>query len=220
MKRVVKTTADGSKTLFIAELDEHYHSFHGAYSESIHVFINAGLHHLQTAEVNILEIGFGTGLNALVTYADNQTSKRKIRYSAVEAYPVKSAEWRAVDYTRLTPLKSYAQEYTQMHNAEWEKEFPLDENFEIIKKQKKFQEIDAQSEFDLIYFDAFAPSAQPELWTEDIFKLMYKALKPNGILVTYCAKGQVKRNMKTVGFQVEGLPGPPGKREMTRATKE
>ncbi|MCT4623560.1 MAG: tRNA (5-methylaminomethyl-2-thiouridine)(34)-methyltransferase MnmD [Schleiferiaceae bacterium] len=219
MKRELRETADGSKTLFIEELDEHYHSIHGALAESRHVFIEAGLKFIDKDEIHILEIGFGTGLNLLTTLEANETLKKRIFYTGVEAYPVLTEEVNKLSYENLDIPELVQSLIPEIHDALWEKNHAITTLLSLKKEEKKFQEIRNQNEFDLIYFDAFAPSAQPELWTEDVFKNMFKALKPSGALVTYCAKGQVKRNMKAVGFEIERLPGPPGKREMTRAIK-
>ena len=219
MKREVKITADGSKTLFVESLDEHYHSIHGAYNESIHVFIDAGLKYCVKDNISILEIGFGTGLNALVSLNAIQGLNKKITYTGVEAYPVSEIEWSILEYDTIDNLSLHKHSFDKMHESDWEVPIQLDDNFTLIKQQKKFTDIEDIDAFDIIYFDAFAPSAQPDLWTVEIFSRMFDSLKSNGILVTYCAKGQVKRNMKEVGFLVEPLPGPPGKREMTRATK-
>jgi tRNA U34 5-methylaminomethyl-2-thiouridine-forming methyltransferase MnmC len=219
MKRELRETADGSKTLFIEELDEHYHSIHGALAESRHVFIEAGLKFIDKDEIYILEIGFGTGLNLLTTLEANETLKKRIFYTGVEAYPVLTEEVNKLSYENLDIPEPVQSLIPEIHDALWEKNHSITSLLSLKKEEKKFQEIRNQNEFDLIYFDAFAPSAQPELWTEDVFKNMFNALKPSGALVTYCAKGQVKRNMKAVGFEIERLPGPPGKREMTRAIK-
>ena len=219
MKRELRVTSDGSRTLFVASLDEHYHSIHGAFTESLHVFVNAGLKQMNTDEISILEIGFGTGLNALVTLAAVRESGKKIQYTGVEAYPVHAEEWNALEYTCIEELVSFKKDFHRIHECPWESIQQITANFSLIKQQKKFAEIDDEEKYDLVYFDAFAPSAQPDLWTVEIFNRMYRSLKPSGLLVTYCAKGQVKRNMKAAGFAVERLPGPPGKREMTRAIK-
>ena len=219
MKRELRTTSDGSRTIFVPELDEHYHSFHGAYSESIHVFIHAGLKYLKKPEVHILEIGFGTGLNALVTYRAAEKEGIKIHYTGVEAYPVIKEEWEQLEYTSIPELSKLKEVFRLFHTSPWEEDYRISDFFSLIKQQRKFSEIRAAQAYDLIFFDAFAPSAQPDLWTTSIFNQMYQSLRPGGVLVTYCAKGQVKRNMKEAGFNVERLPGPPGKREMTRALK-
>lgn len=219
MKREIKDTADGSKTIFVEALDEHYHSIHGALAESRHVFIEAGLDAIENKNTAILEIGFGTGLNAITTLERNQTLNKKINYTGVEAYPVTLPDIEKLNYSNLDLDANILPFLDKIHKTDWETFQEISPNFQLKKQEKKFQEIDDSEIFDLVYFDAFAPTVQPNLWTETIFEKMFNALKPGGILVTYCAKGQVKRNMKAVGFIIERLPGPPGKREMTRATK-
>ena len=219
MKREIIETGDGSKTIFISEWNEHYHSKHGAIQEAQHVFIKSGFHHLiskQIQDISILEIGFGTGLNAFLTLKEVQDSNIKIHYTGVEAYPVSQEELKLLNYTSSKEEKDL---FKVMHELPWEKEGELLENFYILKKKKTFSEIDDSGLYNLIYFDAFGVRVQPELWTESIFKKMFNALKPDGVLVTYAAAGLVRRAMKSVGFAVEKLPGPPGKREMLRACK-
>jgi tRNA U34 5-methylaminomethyl-2-thiouridine-forming methyltransferase MnmC len=217
MLRELRTTADGSQTIFVPQWDEHYHSIHGAIQESRHVFINNGLiPFLSESVVRILEIGFGTGLNALLT-AEYATQGRSIYYEALEAYPIEDTLWQSLNYHEIANSEL---NLPILHRANWEISEEVLPNF-TLKKRSGFLETITfeESFFDLIYFDAFAPGAQPELWTPFIFTKMYQALKPGGHLVTYCAKGSVKRAMKEVGFQVLALPGPPRKREMTKAVK-
>lgn len=223
MERKIITTADGSVTIHLPEWDEHYHSKHGAVQEAQHVFIKMGLHHYiernQGKEISILEIGFGTGLNAFITFLQSQDLNLKIDYTGVEAYPVSPEEIQALNYAEILEAEKQASLFSEMHHLEWEKSGVISENFRLTKLQKKFHEITDSEKFDLIYFDAFGARVQPELWTEEIFSLMFNALKKGGILVTYSAKGSVRRALQKVGFIVERLPGPPGKREMLRAAK-
>ena len=218
-KEIIKTT-DGSYTLFVPELDETYHSTNGALQESLHVFIQEGLQfRSELKEVSILEVGFGTGLNALTTLGEVESINRKVQYTSLEAYPL---EWEVVDklnYMDLVELKKYAVPFKMMHTSDWEVFSAITPSFSLRKQKIKLQEVSFENEFDIIYFDAFAPQVQPDLWTVEIFASMYKALKPNGVLVTYCAKGIVKRALKSVGFNLQSIPGPPGKREMSRAVK-
>ena len=221
MEPTLVITEDGSSTIFIAALDEHYHSVHGAIQESVHVFINAGL--LQkinnSTEINILEIGFGTGLNTLLTCLQAEGKVCKINYTTIEKFPVSDEHVSLLNYSTQIEAPSTKEFFAAIHAARWEASETITNNFSIQKRKMNIEDVDFTNQFDLIYFDAFAPSAQPELWTDLIFASMYKALKPNGLLVTYCAKGIVKRTMKSVGFVIEALPGPKGKREMTRAVK-
>ncbi|GAB5557655.1 MAG: tRNA (5-methylaminomethyl-2-thiouridine)(34)-methyltransferase MnmD [Schleiferiaceae bacterium] len=222
MKREVRETKDGSKTLYIEALDEHYHSFHGALQESLHVFIKYGLHDSTAQPLRILEVGLGTGLNALLTCVEsivNYKGEREISYVSLEAYPLIEEEWKATEYEGISDLAEGATLYEEIHTSPWEQPVELTPGFTLTKHKTKLQDFETSQRFDLIYYDAFAPSAQPELWTEEVFEKLYAMTAPGGFLVTYCAKGQVKRNMKAAGFTVEALPGPPGKREMTRATK-
>jgi tRNA U34 5-methylaminomethyl-2-thiouridine-forming methyltransferase MnmC len=223
MERELYTTADGTHTLFVKELDEHYHSVHGALQESMHVFINAGLIEAEKKfdTIHLLEIGFGTGLNCLLTYFNHHAA---IKYAGIEAFPVEESILGKLNYTEWMNYRDSQKLFNNIHRAEWNTSVKLNADFELIKLNTKIENIAATDLqiFDkpnLIYFDAFAPSAQPELWTENIFKDIYNIMPEGGILVTYCAKGEVKRNMKAAGFTIEALPGPKGKREMTRATK-
>lgn len=219
MNRELRLTADGSSTIFVPALDEHYHSIHGARQESAHVFIAAGLNNRHESSISILEIGFGTGLNAFLTALEAQKKGVTIFYTGLEKYPVSTAEAAHLNYAKGALDSPESSLFKALHLAPWETETPINTHFILLKRQIDFLEFKAEEAFHLIYFDAFAPSAQPDLWTVEMFQSMFSALKKGGELVTYCAKGQVKRNMKTAGFIVDALPGPPGKREMTRATK-
>lgn len=214
-------TKDGSPTLFVPELDEHYHSIHGALQESLHVFINAGLQFLLDKglkSINVFEVGFGTGLNALLSNDFAQQNNINIHYESLEDYPL-ALEEASVISDSLELTEDQKNFFQSMHEAVWNKPVQLNEHFSLHKRQEKLQEYKISNSADVIFFDAFAPSAQPQLWEEAIFQKMYEQLKLNGILVTYCAKGVVKRRLKACGFEVEAIPGPPGKREMTRALK-
>jgi len=214
-------TGDGSTSIFIPDLDEHYHSVHGALQESKHVFIEAGLQPFlyQQRSLHVLEIGFGTGLNALLTCLSAGQTSTDIHYTTVEKYPLNSGFIKSLNYCTLLQESTCENLFEELHNCSWEDFQNITSCFKLKKCRMDIGHIEWLNTFDLIYFDAFAPSAQPELWTEQIFSSMHNALKEKGVLVTYCAKGIVKRTMKSVGFFVEALPGPPGKREMTRATK-
>ncbi|MEQ6123133.1 tRNA (5-methylaminomethyl-2-thiouridine)(34)-methyltransferase MnmD [Pseudotenacibaculum sp. MALMAid0570] len=219
MKREIIITSDGSTTIHLPEWNEHYHSKHGAIQEAYHVFIKHGLETVSKNELSILEIGFGTGLNAFITFLEAQKRGLKIQYTGVEAYPVPEEEVTQLNYVPELKAKAFSEIFQKIHATEWEEECVIAPSFTLEKKQLFFHEIEQENKFDLIYFDAFGARVQPELWTEDIFILMYKALKEKGRLVTYSAKGSVRRAMQAVGFEVERLPGPPGKREMLRALK-
>jgi len=221
VKPKIELTADGSHTLFMPSLNEHYHSVNGAVQESTHVFIQAGLHHCAKEDIHILEIGFGTGLNAFLSLMDVEESSRAICYTGVEVYPLDASIIENLNYSQNYPLKEQNLFY-KLHDAEWEKEIQITPNFYLTKIETDFTKLDLPADkgnFDLIYFDAFAPDKQPDMWTQDIFDNLYSITNANGILVTYCAKGVVRRMMQQAGFIVERLPGPPGKREMLRAVK-
>jgi len=223
LKRKIITTADGSKTIHIEDWNEQYHSKHGAIQEAQHVFIKEGLQHYsannKSTSVDILEIGFGTGLNAFLTLLEADNIKSKINYVGVEAYPVSMYDINQLNYVELISAENETV-FNKLHTVSWEKEHEITSKFKLQKRQQFFSEIKDNNAFDLIYFDAFGARVQPELWSKSIFEKMYKALKPNGVLVTYAAIGEVKRNMKALGFMVERLKGPPGKRHMLRATKK
>ena len=224
MKREFLTTQDGSVTIHLPDWNEQYHSIHGAINEANHVFLKHGLEFFITSEANvarpiaILEIGFGTGLNAFLTSLFAEANGHSIHYTGVEAYPVEASEIRQLNYSELQNTTSEA--FTQLHDSPWEIPVTISETFTLTKRKQFFSEIKDKEAFHIIYFDAFGARVQPELWTEAIFKAMYEALLPNGVLVTYSAKGSVRRAMQAVGFTVERLPGPPGKREMLRAIKD
>lgn len=218
MKRKIITTDDGSVTIHLEEWDESYHSKHGAIQEAYHVFIKSGLD-LFTNEVSILEIGFGTGLNAFITYLEMQKRNLKVNYVGVEAYPVSEDEVAQLNYVSQLNAVDQDSVFKKMHQTNWNENHLITEGFDLTKRQQLFQDITDENAFDLIYFDAFGFRVQPELWDETIFERMYKALKPNGILVTYACRTSIKNAMLTAGFSVEKLPGAPGKREMLRAKK-
>ncbi|PCE64308.1 tRNA (5-methylaminomethyl-2-thiouridine)(34)-methyltransferase MnmD [Sediminicola luteus] len=220
MKRKVVTTADGSTTIHLEDWNEQYHSKHGAIQEAYHVFIKYGLDFLGKQEkVRILEIGFGTGLNALITYKVASNKKQTVSYTGVEAYPVPSEEVAQLNYIDQLQSPELDSVFQRMHEMPWEMPLAVSESFELHKRQQDFKEIDDVAAFDLVYFDAFGARVQPELWTEAIFDRMFTSLVSGGVLVTYAAKGSVRRAMQASGFEVERLPGPPGKREMLRAVK-
>lgn len=220
MKRKIILTKDGSTTIQLLDWDEQYHSKNGAIQEANHVFIKQGLTQLKLKEISILEIGFGTGLNAFITFLEAQKKNLHIDYVGVEAYPVAKNELDKMNYVDTLNAKEYEEVFSSMHQCNWNKKQTISSNFKLTKRKQQFEEITDENVFNLIYFDAFGAQVQPELWTEYIFKKMYNALKLNGILVTYSAKGSVRRAMQSVGFTVERLPGPPGKREMLRAIKK
>lgn len=219
MKREIIITDDGSTTIRIPEWDENYHSTHGAIQEAKHVFIKNGLDLFQNQDsISILEIGFGTGLNAFITFLETLNIE-KVNYVGVEAYPISQEEIAQMNYVSELDSEMYQEIFDKMHSCDWEKQETITENFHLTKRKQFFQDIEDKNQFDLIYFDAFGYPLQPELWSEVIFKKMYDALLPKGTLVTYACRSSIKNAMLSVGFSIEKLPGAPGKREMLRATK-
>ena len=219
MKREIVQTSDGSTTIYLPEWEENYHSKHGAIQEAKHVFIKNGFAQLNQPEISVLEIGFGTGLNAFITFLEAKKVAKKVNYTGVEAYPVDFNEIAQMNYVAELQATDFESDFQQMHTCEWNSNVKISNDFCLTKRQQFFDQIDDIEEFDLIYFDAFGYRVQPELWSTEIFQKMFNALKPGGILVTYAARGVVKRSMIEVGFTVEKLAGPPGKREMFRAFK-
>lgn len=226
MKRIIEKTDDGSATLFVPELDEHYHSTKGARTESQHIFIDMGLKASTATSPRVLEIGFGTGLNAWLTLKEAESSCREVHYTGLELYPL---AWEMVEQLGYIPSSEQqhdAELFKQLHTAPWEKEIQLTPHFTLLKQEtdanllKAETDINKLSSFDVIYFDAFAPEKQPEMWSQELFNRLYVLLNKDGILTTYCAKGIIRRMLQAAGFFVERLPGPPGgKREILRARK-
>lgn len=209
-------TGDGSNTLLSIEFNEHYHSVHGALNESMHVFIEQGFRALNDKKnLHVLEMGMGTGLNVLLTIREAIKKKTKVHYTTFERFPISIEESKKLNYIGETEKNLLE----AIHNAPWGNPTELNEYFTLHKIRDDIAKLDEKSKYDLVYYDAFAPNCQPELWTTDIFSKIFDAMKSGGILVTYCAKGYVKRNLKAVGFEVISLPGPPRKREMTKAVK-
>lgn len=218
-------TEDGSVTLYVPELNEHYHSVHGAIQESKHIFIQAGMDYYlenhpagERQSLHILEAGFGTGLNALLTLLHTAELQVSVHYHSIEKYPLRAEEIAGLNYPEQIGA-SCRQPFHEIHACPWEEEVQIAPHFRLCKHCNDFREIDFPPRFDIIYFDAFNPDVQPHLWTEEVFARFYGALKPEGILVTYCVKGIVKQALRHTGFTLKRLPGPPGKREMLRATK-
>jgi tRNA U34 5-methylaminomethyl-2-thiouridine-forming methyltransferase MnmC len=213
------TTSDGSHSLLNEQLNETYHSVHGALQESLHVFIKHGLDFVAQNQktINILEVGFGTGLNALLTAQSAKTNNLTVRYTSLEAFPVEENIWSQLNY--VDSPESVAL-FEKLHRAKWDQPENISSNFILKKMETTLQEVQLErNHFDLIYFDAFAPNKQPEMWVQPVFRKVADSMKNGGVFVTYCAKGQVKRDLQTVGLEVETLQGPPGKREMVRAVR-
>jgi tRNA U34 5-methylaminomethyl-2-thiouridine-forming methyltransferase MnmC len=222
MKVEVKQTNDGSNTLFVPELNEHYHSIHGALQESQHVFIKHGLlPKLATKpDLRILEVGFGTGLNAILTLQTLLAQKATVFYDTLEKFPLPLPIIKELHFEQFILNPELLAYFYRLHAAPWEEPVNITPNFTIRKLQTDLATLEfPAAAYDLIYFDAFAPEKQPQLWTDEIFTRLAAALKPGGVLVSYCAKGSFKRSLKAAGLKVEALPGPPGKREMTCGRK-
>jgi tRNA U34 5-methylaminomethyl-2-thiouridine-forming methyltransferase MnmC len=212
------STADGSHTIYVPELNEHYHSVHGAVQESTHIFLNNGFEACKADPLFILEIGFGTGLNALLTAIRSNSGNRKVYYTTIENHPLGDEITGSLNHYKYAGKKG-SEIYHLIHSAPWNQSVMICENFYLEKIEYDFTKIHLNGKYDLIYFDAFGPDKQPEMWTKELFSGIASVTNKNGILVTYSAKGEVKRSLKACGFEVNMLPGPPGKRQMIRAIK-
>ena len=219
IRHEIRVTGDGSKTIFLPELNETYHSSNGAVQESVHIFIQNGLDLVEKkGTIRILEVGFGTGLNALLSACWAEKNNQPIHYIGIEAKPLPPELCFQLDYPSHIGQNS-EKIYDTLIHCDWEIENQLSTHFSIQKREITIQDFVAFEPIDLIYFDAFGPRVQAEMWETTILEKMYQSLNAGGALVTYCAQGQFKRDLKAVGFSLESLPGPPGKREMTRATR-
>lgn len=219
----IEITADGSHTLFVPSMDEHYHSVNGAQTEAEHIYINYGLRKSEASPLHVLEIGFGTGLNAFLTILEAQKIDKKVRYTSLELYPLSVETVRQLNYaSTICPEKSEL--YYDLHRASWNEWIEINDEFSLLKLHTDYTlpanfSLWQKDKYDVIYFDAFAPEKQPEMWSQELFDALYQSTNDNGILMTYCAKGVVRRMLQSSGYLVERLPGPPGKREVLRATK-
>ena len=210
-------TADGSHSVYVKSLDEHYHSYHGALNEAEHVFINNGIDSINSKVINVLEIGYGTGLNTLLTFLYAKNKGCLVNYEAYDTVILPTNIIEKLNYAELVVAKN---EFKTIISLPWNKDHQITSYFKLNKHNKKIQEASLERNyFDIVYYDAFGPRAQIEMWDKAIFQKLYDSLKVNGCLVTYCAMGQLKRDLKSIGFNVVSLPGPPGKREMTKAIK-
>lgn len=220
MQKEIQTTADGSHTIYLPELDEHYHSTHGAIQESLHVYINEGLSKLSKKEVSVLEIGFGTGLNAFLTFGYALQNNIRVHYCSLEKFPLNEQEVSQLNYaSEIFP--EYAEIFEQIHQAKWNSPEKINDSFVLEKLNVDLLEFDFPEKvaYDLVYYDAFAPNRQPEMWADPILKKVAETVAENGIWVTYCAKGAVRRALNSFGFAMERIPGPPGKKEILRGKK-
>jgi len=213
-------TEDGSHTIYLPEIDEHYHSTHGAIQESRHIYIEQGLLKTSKKELSILEIGFGTGLNTYLSYCYAAQLKTTVSYFAIEKYPLSEIEYHQLNYPQaIFPECSFV--FEQIHRADWDSMTEISPEFKLQKIHTDLltYQFDSKPQFDLVYYDAFAPGKQPEMWTEDILQKVAARVKTDGIIVTYCAKGAVRRALTEAGFKMERIPGPIGKKEILRGKK-
>lgn len=216
MKRTIEKTADGSCTLFVPEMEEHYHSVNGALQESRHVFFQAGWEELDRTRYRILEFGFGTGLNALLAVSRSECEGVEVTYYTIEKFPLSADLWQQLHYESL-PVEGAGRWFSGLHESPWDENVSLTSRFILHKILGDFHEVSFPEQIDLVFFDAFAPDKQPEVWSQQLFDRIFRVMAPGGVLVTYCAKGVVRRMLQQAGFVVERIPGPPGKREMLRA---
>jgi tRNA U34 5-methylaminomethyl-2-thiouridine-forming methyltransferase MnmC len=220
MKRELRETADGSMTIYLPEMDEHYHSYHGALQEAIHVFIENGIQRFPKKDtISVFELGLGTGLNALLTALWATENIQKVNYFGLEAFPVDVEMNLKMNYQDLISNDLTTDYFTKIVEAEWEKNIVISDKFQIQKVEETIQNLSINNQFDIVFFDAFGPRAQEEMWEFSVIEKTIQLLNSGGLFVTYCAKGQLKRDLKAIGLKVEALPGPPGKREMTIAWK-
>ncbi|OIP03927.1 MAG: hypothetical protein AUJ97_03565 [Bacteroidetes bacterium CG2_30_32_10] len=222
MQLKIITTIDGSHTLLVEEMGEHYHSTYGAISESMHVYINNALKPVMGRQnvIHVLEIGFGTGLNAFLSFIESDNQKVEVNYTTIEPFPIDESIIKQLNYAKLIDNSSYLKLFNQIHQVEWNKRVELSPYFSIQKIDKKLQDVNLPPNYyNVVYFDAFAPDFQPELWTVDVFGKLYQSMQDHSILMTYSAKGSVKRALKSAGFTVQNIAGPIGKREITKALK-
>jgi tRNA U34 5-methylaminomethyl-2-thiouridine-forming methyltransferase MnmC len=226
VERKLFLTNDGSHSVEVPGLNATHHSVHGAIRESLHVFIESGFRYIHKSPIsqplNILEMGLGTGLNALLTMIEAEKYQQPVFYEAIELFPLEVREVNLLNYCSSLLRPDLQNKFELLHTCEWEKENAITKNFAFVKRQVNFlnfKPAEPVKPFELIYYDAFAPTAQPELWIKEVFEKLFSLLAVDGLLVTYCSKGEVRRNMQSVGFSIEKIPGPPGKREMIRAHK-
>lgn len=225
-KLKIITTEDGSHSLYHEDLKETYHSFHGALRESQYVFIDKGLRYFRTkeglpSEINVFEIGFGTGLNALLSQQFAESHEVKMHYRSLEPFPLEASIYGQLNYAAETAAENAQEVFSKLHEAKWNTATAISKHFTLLKEDTTLQEKDLSSveTIDVVFFDAFAPSKQAEIWDIALIEKCYNCLRPSGVFVTYSAKGQLKRDLRSVGFEVETIPGPPGKKEMVRAIK-
>jgi tRNA U34 5-methylaminomethyl-2-thiouridine-forming methyltransferase MnmC len=214
----IVTTSDGSHTIYVQELNEHYHSIHGAVQESTHIFIKNGFETCKADPLNIFEVGFGTGLNALLTASKCSAGDRVVNYTSIEKYPLRKEIVSSLNHS-LFAGENGTELFNLIHNSSWNEFVAISNYFNLKKIESDFKVESPSGNYDLIYFDAFGPEKQPEMWTKEVFALITAMTNNEGVFVTYSAKGEVRRRLTASGFTVSLLPGPPGKRQMIRAVK-
>ncbi|MFT3932315.1 MAG: tRNA (5-methylaminomethyl-2-thiouridine)(34)-methyltransferase MnmD [Chitinophagaceae bacterium] len=224
MKRNIILTTDGSHSIAIPEMGVTYHSSHGAIQESEHVFIKTGLHYLQAtfpslSEIRVFEMGFGTGLNALLTLIEAEKKQQQIFYHSIERFPLQQDLYQSLNYCTALQRADLQAQFDLLHDSPWNIKTDINPNFSLLKTQENLASFTSSEKFHLVYFDAFAPENQPELWTQEVFEKLFYMMEPGGVLTTYCSKSIVRKAMKAAGFTVEKIPGPPHKREIVRAAK-
>jgi tRNA U34 5-methylaminomethyl-2-thiouridine-forming methyltransferase MnmC len=217
LKKII-VTADGSHTIFVPELNEHYHSVHGAVQESEFIFIRNGFDTCKACPLNIFEVGFGTGLNAFLTAIKSSNGIREVKYTTIEKFPLSEEITSSLNYVHFTSEKG-TDIFRHIHSAPWDTDIRICRNFTIHKIKGDLTSLSLPGVYDLIYFDAFGPDKQPEMWSPEVFASIGAATIKDGVFITYSAKGEVKRNLRAAGFEVKLLPGPPGKRQIIRAVK-
>lgn len=211
-------TSDGSHTIYVPELNEHYHSIHGAVQESEIVFIQNGYKFCNSDPVNVFEVGFGTGLNALLTAVECRNDKRTVNYTSIEKFPLPENIIMSLNHF-LYAGEDGKSIFKSIHSSKWNDEIRIHSNFFLKKIGGDITVDRIEGLFDLVYFDAFGPAKQPEMWTKEVFGKITETIRKNGVLVTYSSRGEIKRILRSCGFDVSLLPGPPGKRQMIRAIK-
>jgi tRNA U34 5-methylaminomethyl-2-thiouridine-forming methyltransferase MnmC len=219
MPVIIKLSLDGSHTLFNEQIGEHYHSTNGAVTESLHVFIDKGMNFHPGKSLKILEIGFGTGLNAILALIEAKKSNRTVVYEGIELYPLEDLLVQQLNYPTVVGA-GFEDECKKIQQAPWGLETCITGYFRLKKIHASVIDVELSSAYDVVFYDAFSPDKQPEMWSDKVFRKIYEAMNENGVLVTYCAKGIVKRTLREIGFRVERVAGPPGKRHMVRAIKE
>lgn len=229
LKREIKVTRDGSKTIFLESWNESYHSKHGALQEAEHVFIENGINKFKYLDrIRILELGFGTGLNALLSLLWAAQNSKEVHYTSLEKFPLDLNEIKTLDYQDMISQKNKElradtiyDNFVKIHESPWEEMVKIHDYFDLFKLKMDFKNMNFQANsFDIVYFDAFGRRVQPELWSEEIFGKIFNYLKPDGLITSFASNSHTRKTLESCGFQVEKLKGPPGKREMINAWKK